>query len=245
MTSTNSGELQMKAAVKKPGVSNTQSAVPASKFPQKSCKKRPRSEGEEQTPACKRPTVSQGATLQSRVDDALSQRMVDPSLLRTLMCDLLAACEVPAFVRVHDTAKEIGVAPDAMVREAMEKEHRKGKPGPARKQRPQLQLPPREKRAMEPFRRLHKMCVGKKRGKKLAQRNALATDDAVQRVCAWLKEPEKQNKRAKALIERKAWRSKNGRRKLADQITQMLGKGTKMQAALGVITKLKRKKILD
>ena len=243
MTSTNSGELQMKAAVKKPGVSNTQSAVLASKFPQKSCKKRPRSEGEEQTPACKRPTVSQGATLQSRVDDALSQRMVDPSLLRTLMCDLLAACEVPAFVRVHDTAKEIGVAPDAMVREAMEKEHRKGKPNRARKERPKMRLPPQKKRAMEPFRRLHKMCIGKKRGKRLAKRNSLATDDIVQRVRAWLEG--KQSARAKALIERKAWRSKNGRRKLAIQICSALGKGIKQQAALGVITKLKRKKIFD
>ena len=235
----------MHAALNKPDVDDTQSISPASVPPSAARKKRRRSEGEEETPASKRPTVTSGATLQSRVDDALSHRMSCPKLLRTLMCDLLAAGEVPGFVQVHDTAKEIGVAPGKVVRKAMEKEHRKGKPGPARKQRPQLQLPPREKRAMEPFRRLHKMCMGKKRGKKLAQRNALATDDAVQRVCAWLKEPEKQNKRAKALIERKAWRSKNGRRKLADQITQMLGKGTKMQAALGVITKLKRKKILD
>ena len=189
-------------------------------------------------------TVSPEASLQRRVDAALSQRTVCPVLLRSLMCDLLAAYEVPAFVRVHDAARSIGVAPDAAVRQAMEKEHKKGKPGSVRRERPQLRLPVQKKRAMEPFRRLHKMCVGKKRGKKLAYRSSLATDDAVERARAWLENASTHSKRTRALIERKAWHSRNGRRKLAGQMCKALG-GLGIPAALGVITKLKRKKLLS
>ena len=133
--------------------------------------------------------------------------------------------------------------PEHKVWHQKQKEHAKGKPGPERKQRPQLVLPPRKKWAMDPFRRLHKMCVGKKRGKRLARRSALATDDAVQRAHAWIKDPSAQSNRARALIARKAWQSKNGRRKLAKTMKRVCGLG--LQGALGVITKLKQRKLLD
>lgn len=233
----------MNAALNKPSVDHVQSTTPEPTLSPVVRKKRSRPEEEEGGEVARKRAAVDPELLQNRVDAALSQRTVSPALLLTLMCDLLAVGEVPAFVQVHDAAKAIGVAPDSAVRNAMEKEHRKGKPGRVRKEKPQLRLPSRKKRSMGPFRRLHKMCVGKKRGKKLARRSSLATDDVVQRVRAWIEDPSAQNKSAKALIDRKAWISKNGRRKLASAMANAIG-GLGMQAALGVITKLKRKKVL-
>ena len=100
-------------------------------------------------------------TLQSRVDEALSSSasVGSSDLLNKLVADLAGARETPALVRVWDA---MGGSKEAKPEtwKAVERLHSLGKgriPSTGT-----LALPPLGRKTLEPARRLHKICKGRR-----------------------------------------------------------------------------------
>ena len=128
----------------------------------------------------------QDSGLQRRVDAVLASDSGEPAGLNDLMFDLLEARETAAFIRVWDLAKTRNVEVSSGVQQAMQKLHQRGK---GRVPEGTLNLPEAGRR-LKAARRLHKICMGPVRGRKLAARSAAATAEAELKAAAWLRTPE-------------------------------------------------------
>jgi len=167
----------------------------------------------------------EGDSLQNRVDICLSGNSTT-KCLNQLVIDLADAAETSALIRIWDVLGGSKKA-SADAWRAVERLHSRGK---GKIPRGSLHLPATSHRTLNPARRLHKICKGKRMSKRSEKAEA-----HINAGIAWVKTQRATGRQIDASTGKK-------RGKVIKELRKALQ--IDKETARGLVTKLKRKKIL-